>query len=124
MPLHWCGYAFCLFQEILGQEQYYPTGAEPSSKFRLFGQFHALQTQELKDKFLDQSTSAKSSTVRVMFATVAMGLGVNIQNIREVIHITPHELWRLITNKWVMLEEMVYRPQQPCIITTRILHPT
>ena len=52
-------------------------------------QFHARQTQELKDEFLDQLTSAKSSTVRVMFATVAMGLGVNIRNIRNIIHITP-----------------------------------
>ena len=89
MPLRWCGYAFRLFQEILGQEQYYPACAEPSSKFRLFGQFHAPKTQELKDKFFDQLTGAKSSTVRVMFATVAMGLGVNIRNIRKVIHITP-----------------------------------
>ena len=87
--LRWCGYGFRLFQEILGQEQYYPPGADPSPKNRLFGQFHAPQTQEIKDKFLAQLTSSQSSVIRVVFATIAMGLGVNICNIPQIIHITP-----------------------------------
>ena len=48
-----------------------------------------LSDTEIKDEFLAQLTSSQSSVIRVVFATIAMGLGVNISNIRQIIHITP-----------------------------------
>ena len=42
----------------------------------------------MKDEILQQLCSA-TSTVRVIFATVAMGMGVDIPSIRTVIHIGP-----------------------------------
>ena len=42
----------------------------------------------MKDEILMQLCSVRS-TVRVIFATVPMGMGVDIRNIRQVIHIGP-----------------------------------
>ena len=70
------------------KQQYYPENAPALPKYRLFGQFHAPQTDEMKEEILHQLTSS-SSVIRVVFATVAMGMGVDIPSIRQVIHIGP-----------------------------------
>ena len=89
IPLKWCGYAYKLFESLLGINQYYPDGAlEVPENRLLFAQFHASQTKQMKDEILRQLCSA-TSTVRVIFATVAMGMGVDIPSIRTVIHIGP-----------------------------------
>lgn len=88
LPLKWCGFAYALFTSILGHKQYYPEDADAVPKNRLFGQFHAPQTDEMKEEILCQLTSS-NSTIRVIFATVAMGMGVGISSIRQVIHIGP-----------------------------------
>ncbi len=60
----------------------------PIPENRLFAQFHSPQTKEMKDQILKQLCSS-DSTVRVIFATVALGMGVDIQGIRHIVHITP-----------------------------------
>ena len=62
--------------------------APPEPKNWLFGQFHAPLTDQMKEQILCQLTSS-NSVIRVVFATVAMGMGVDIQSIRQVIHIGP-----------------------------------
>ena len=42
----------------------------------------------MKEEILKQ-LSSKASTFRVVFATVAIGMGVDIPNIRQVIHVGP-----------------------------------
>ena len=69
-------------------KQYYPENADAVPKYRLFGQFHAPQTEEMKEEILCLLTSS-NSTIRVVFATVAMGMGVDISSICQVIHIGP-----------------------------------
>ena len=54
----------------------------------LFAQFHSPQMQKMKDEILKQLCSSKS-TIRVVFATVALGMGVDIKGIQSVVHITP-----------------------------------
>ena len=88
IPLRWCGYAYKLFESLLGIKQYYPDGALEIPENRLFAQFHASQTKQMKEQILRQLCSG-TSTVRVIFATVAMGMGVDIPSIRNVIHIGP-----------------------------------
>ena len=88
IPLRWCGYAYKLFESLLGIGQYYPDGALEIPENRLFAQFHAAQTKQMKEQILRQLCS-DTSTVRVIFATVAMGMGVDIPSIRNVIHIGP-----------------------------------
>lgn len=88
LPLKWCGFAYKLFHSILGKEQYYPPDADPIPEKRLFAQYHAPQTLAMKEMILSQLTS-NSPTVRVVFATVAIGMGVDIPSIREIIHVGP-----------------------------------
>jgi ATP-dependent DNA helicase RecQ len=88
VPLKLCGFAYKLFEHVLGVGQYFPVGAVHSPENRLFGQFHASQTPQMKEEILRQLCS-KASTIRVVFATVAIGMGVDIPNIRQVIHVGP-----------------------------------
>ena len=88
LPLKWCGYAFKLFLDVLGDASYFPVNAEKIPENCLFGQFHAPQTEQMKQQMLQQLTCKSSkSTIRVVFATIAIGIGVNIPSIRQVIHI-------------------------------------
>lgn len=88
LPLRLCGFAYKLFEYVLSAEQYFPPGSAAIPANRLFAQFHAPQTAEMKDEILKQLCS-RTSIVRIVFATVAIGMGVDIPDIRQVIHIGP-----------------------------------
>lgn len=88
LPLKWCGFAFKFFDKHLGKEQYYPFGDEALPENRLFAQYHAPQTTAMKDQILKELASP-ASKVRIIFATVAMGMGVDIPTIRCVFHVGP-----------------------------------
>ena len=88
IPLKWCGFGYKIFESVLGSSQYYPKGSLPIPENRLFAQFHSPQTSQMKDEILKQLCS-EESRIRVIFATVALGMGVDIHNIRNIIHITP-----------------------------------
>ena len=53
------------------------TGADQILENRLFLQFHSPQTAEMKDQIL-QELGRSYSKLRVVFATVAMSMGVDI----------------------------------------------
>ena len=86
VPFRLCGFAHKLFEHILGTEQYFPPGSASIPSNRLFVQFHAPQTTEMKEKMLKQLCSGKG-VVHVVFATFAIGMGVEITDIRNIIHI-------------------------------------
>ena len=88
LPLKWCGFAYKIFESVLGHKQYYPEGSLAIPQNRLFAQFHSPQMKDMKDEILKQLCS-EQSVIRVVFATVALGMGVDIKGIRQVIHITP-----------------------------------
>ena len=88
IPLKWCGYAYNIFESVLGRNQYHPKGSMPIPENRLFAQFHSPQTTEMKDVILKQLCSSQS-IVRVVFATVALGMGIDIRGILCIVHITP-----------------------------------
>lgn len=88
LSLKWCGFAYRIFEHVLGKAQYYPPRSVAIPSNRLFGQFHSPQTQSMKDNILKQLSSS-NSMIRVVFATVAMGMGIDIRSIRQVIHIGP-----------------------------------
>jgi hypothetical protein len=88
LPLKWCSYAFKLFSDILGEKRYFPPGVIKPENC-LFAQFHSPQTELMKNEIMKQLQGPdKSRSIRVVFATVAIGIGVNIHDIRHVIHIT------------------------------------
>lgn len=90
LPLMWCGFAFNYFVGILGEKSYFPTTSAGDPKHCLFAQYHSPQTDAMKTMTLEQLTDPKykNKTIRVIFATVAIGLGVNIPNVRQIIHMT------------------------------------
>ena len=96
LPLKWCGYAYKIFESVLGQNQYYPEGSMPIPENRLFAQFHSPQTKEMKDQTLKQLCSSES-TVRVVFATVALGMDVDIRD--DVLYIYHHHTLSKHTSK-------------------------
>ena len=88
LPLKWCGFAFKYFEKHLGDKQYFPAAVDQLPENRMFAQFHAPQTKAMKEQILKELASP-TSKVRVIFATVAMGMGVDIPSIRNVIHVGP-----------------------------------
>ena len=87
LPLKWCGYAFKLFTDVLGEKSHFPENCAKIPENCLFAQYHAPQTDRMKDEILKQLTGSSKPTIRVVFATVAIGIGVNIPEVRHVIHL-------------------------------------
>ena len=69
----------------MGKQQYYPDGSAEISDNRLFGMFHASTTQHNKQVILN-SLCNPDGIVRVVFATIALGMGVDMRNVTAVIH--------------------------------------
>lgn len=88
LSLPWCGKAYKLFESTLKEKQYHPEEGPFIPENRLFGQFHAPQTHKMKETILKELCKPESKC-RVVFATMALGMGVDIPCVRQVIHIGP-----------------------------------
>ena len=86
LPLHWCRRAYKLFKTTLKEKQYVPATGPYIPENGLFAQFHAPQTVKMKETILKQ-LYGPGSKCRVVFATMAMGMGVDIPCVRHVVHI-------------------------------------
>ena len=73
-------YAHFLYE--LGTASYYPPGAPQTSDNRLFGMFHSSTPEYNKDVIL-KSLVNPIGIVRAVFATIALGMGVNLQNVNK-----------------------------------------
>ena len=120
MPLKWCGFIYRLFESVLGADQYYPPGSLALPKNRLFAQFHAPQTAKMKEEILEQ-LNFQSSKIRVVLATIAFGMGVDIRSIRQVIHIGPPRTIREYFKKQAEQVVMDNHRRQSSITTTETL---
>ena len=69
----------------LGDSSYYPTGAPKIASNRLFGMYHS-GTADHNKNVITKSMSDASGVVRVAFATVALGMGVNFADLNRIIH--------------------------------------
>ena len=83
--LDMCADLYAHFHFELGEGSYYPQGAPQLSEHRLFGMFHASTSQHNKDIIL-QSLQIPDGVVRVVFATVALGMGINLKDVNTIIH--------------------------------------
>lgn len=77
---------FAYFSRNMGEEQYEPIGTQPVGRNRLFSQFHAQYPANEKERIIDDLITGRSK-LRVIFATVAFGIGLDLKHIRHVIHI-------------------------------------
>ena len=80
MPLSDC---FLYFSNEMGKEQYFPSSAEPLAKNRLF---HAQYPEHERKKIVDELVNGTSNH-RVLFVTVAFGIGIDCNNFRRIVHI-------------------------------------
>ena len=82
-----CASLYQLFNFNLQDEGYVPKGMK-DVKNAIFGMFHAKATDYEKSALLE-SFSNSDGVCRVLFATVAFGMGINIPNIYRIIHDGP-----------------------------------
>lgn len=68
-------YAHFLYS--LGNDSYYPPGAEHISDNRLFGMYHS-NTSPHNKEVIQMSAQEPNGIVRIVFATIALGMGVNM----------------------------------------------
>ena len=93
--LEMCGVGYACLERKLGDHQFYPIGAPQIPQNRLFAQFHSPQTDKMKQFELISSNVSESCKRRVIFATVAFGMGVNSPCVERIIHFGVPELWRV-----------------------------
>ena len=77
--------SYRIFRSVLQANQY--TGVRKPSN-SLINQFHAEHTDLMKKEILHE-ISKENSKIRVVFATAALGIGVNAPYIKKVIHLAP-----------------------------------
>ena len=77
---------YSFFSQAMGKEQYEPIDAVPKAENRLFTQFHAQYLLQEKERIIDGLILGKSK-LRIVFATVAFGVGLDLKDIRQIIHI-------------------------------------
>ena len=80
-----CADLFSRFSYEMGKSQYYPPNAPELSENRLFSMFHASTPQHRKDVIMG-SLQDCHGTVRVVFACVAMGMGIDLHGVDTIIH--------------------------------------
>ena len=83
--LNMCSALYGHFHYILGDKSYYPPDAERKSDNRLFGMYHS-KTDEHNKEVIMTSMSKQDGVVRVVFATMALGMGVNFSALTSTIH--------------------------------------
>lgn len=82
-----CAMLYQSFATTLGKCGYIPTG-NCILQNAIFGMFHSKITDSDKEILLE-SFSKTDGKCRVIFSTIAFGMGVNIPNVRHVIHFGP-----------------------------------
>ena len=80
-----CADMFSCFSYEMGKSQYYPPSAPELSENRLFGMFHAGTPQHSKDVIMG-SVQDCHGTVRVVFASVAIRMGIDLHGVDTIIH--------------------------------------
>ena len=84
------GECFLFASNVMGHLQYERVGTSHVAINRLFSQFHANYPEH--ERIVHDLVSGKSK-LRLLFVTVAFGIGVDVNNIRRVIHIgIPHTI--------------------------------
>jgi len=81
------GYCYLYVSDQLEKLQYVPVGDDEPEN-RIFAQYHKDYTKKMK-KHIISELQKSDSKIRLVFATVALGMGLNAPNITRVIHLRP-----------------------------------
>jgi hypothetical protein len=80
------GECFLFASNMMGPLQYEPVQSSKHSVNRLFTQFHAQYPEHERERIIQDLVSGQSK-LRLLFVTVAFGIGVDVHDIRRIIHI-------------------------------------
>ena len=83
--LDMCANLYAHFHYWLGDSSYYPPGSEKISDNRFFGMYHANTPEHNKEVILN-SLTRPDGNVHLVFATVAMGMGINLRDVNTILH--------------------------------------
>ncbi len=83
-----CTHLYKLLLSELQHDSYDPPGSRPDIGKRLFAMFHSRVDDDDKVKIMD-NVKNPAGTCRVLFCTIAFGMGVDIPDIRTVVHYGP-----------------------------------
>ena len=83
--LNMCSNLYAHFLYELKENSYFPACAPQISKNRLFGMYHSNTVNHNKELIM-QSMLKTDGIVRVVFATMALGMGVNFMGLSATIH--------------------------------------
>ena len=81
------GHYYTFMDNYLGVEQYEPVGEEVVEN-RLFAQYHAQYPEKMKEHIIEELRK-ESLTLRLVFSTVALGMGLNATAIERIYHFQP-----------------------------------
>ena len=82
--LDMCATLYAHFLHCLGDKSHHPIYAEHISDNRLFGMFHS-STPDYNKQIILNSLVRKDGVVRVVFATMALGMGVDFVELNTII---------------------------------------
>lgn len=85
MPLKYCGFAYRYFDSKVHDKFCHQLNLPENC---LFAQFHAESTNDMKDAILNEIKKVKPN-IRLIFATTALGMGVDAPSIKYIIHVSP-----------------------------------
>ena len=78
-----CAELYAHFHHELQEASYYPQDSDHISDYRLFGMFHSSTYQQHNKDVILQSLQVLDGVVCVVFATIALGMGINLQDINQ-----------------------------------------
>ena len=80
-----CGRLYLIFRDFLGQQFRDPIDAPDMPQYRLVDMYHSCTDPIVKDVVLQNFS--RSSSLRVVIATVAFGMGIDCPDVRQIIHV-------------------------------------
>ena len=84
--LETCSECYCYFEQERGPHQFYPAESPSIFSNQLFARYHAQYSEEYCDSLVKNSVSG-TATARVLFVTVAFGVGIDVPTVESVVHI-------------------------------------
>ena len=80
-----CANFYSHFHYELSDDSYFPLGSDRICKNHLFGTFHA-NTSEYNKEVILKSLGESEGDVRVVFSTVALGMGIDLRDVNVIVH--------------------------------------